>query len=237
MANNPKAFRIVLGILAYGGMAVLGLGTLLLLRSLSLAARGQRAEGTVIAHVGSRDSDDRTTVRAVVRFRADGREVEFTNPVGTDPPLHKVNDRVTVLYWPPEPEGAVIDGFAELYLQPIIVAGMGLCLLAIGGGFLWGPAWFASRRQRIILEGLPVPAKVVAIRQDKSVTVDDQSPWVIVAVFKDEWTGQTIQCTSHYLWANPAPDYPVGSEVTVYYLQGRPHKHAFQLDKIQEADE
>jgi hypothetical protein len=236
MANDPKAFRIVLRVLAYGGMAVLGIGAMLLLRSLLIAALGQRTEGTVIANVGSKDTEV-TTVQAVVRFQADGREVEFTSPGGTYPPLHKVKDRVTVLYWPGKPEEAVISGFAELYLQPTVVAGMGLFLLAVGGGFLWGPAWFVRRRQRILLDGLPVQAKVVAIRIDKSVTVDEQSPWVIVAAFKDDLTGQTIQCTSHYLWADPAPHYPVGSEVTVYYLQGRPQKHAFQLDKIQQTDE
>jgi hypothetical protein len=79
-----------------------------------------------------------------------------------------------------------------------------------------------------------VQAKVITIRRDESVTVNSRSPWVIDAEFKDEITGQTVRCTSHYLWANPALQYPVGTEVTVYYLPDQQAKYAFQLDKTDE---
>jgi hypothetical protein len=230
MARSQRASRIVFRIVAYGGIVIISLGALILLRTLAIATIGERAEGTVIGNVWSKGL--RRTARAKVRFEVHDRTVEFTSAVAMSPPLHHVDDRVTVFYWPGQPEVAVIDGFAEWYLRPMILVGFGLFFLAIGGGFLWGPAWFAGRRQRIIAEGVPVQAKVIAIRQDKSVEVDHQSPWVIVAEFKDEITGQTIPCTSHYLWANPALEYPVGSEVTIYHLQDQPNKYAFQLDRI-----
>jgi hypothetical protein len=206
---------------------IFSLGALILLRTLAIAAIGERAEGTVIGNVWS--TGLRRTARATVRFEAGGRTIEFTSAVGMSPPLHHVDDRVTVFYWPGKPEVAIIGGFAEWYLRPMVLGGFGLFFLAIGGGFLWGPAWFVRRRQRIIAEGVPVQAKVIAIRQDRSVKVDHQSPWVIVAEFKDEITGQTVPCTSQYLWADPALQYPVGSEVTVYHLQDRPDQYAFQL--------
>jgi hypothetical protein len=218
------AFRIV----AYGGIAIISLGALILLRTLAIAAFGERAEGIVIRNVWSRGL--RRTAQAVVRFEADGQTVEFKSPVGMSPPLHHVNDKVTVFHWPGRPEVAVIDGFAECFLRPMILGGFGVFFLAIGGGFLWGPAWFARKRQHIIAEGVPVQAKVIAIRRDESVKVDHQSPWVIVAEFKDEVTGQSVPCTSHYLWTDPASEHPVGSEVTVYHLQDQPGKYAFQLD-------
>lgn len=237
MAENRKAARIVFRCLAFGGIVVLGIAAAMLLQTLALVIRGERAEGTVIDIVWKNNTDADSTGSAKVHFQADGRTVEFTSFVGMKPPLHKVHDRVTVFYWPDKPENAVICNFLELYLQPIVAGGMGLILLAIGGGFLWGPAWFARRRQRVILDGLPVQARVVAVRIDRSVTVNDQSPWIIVAVFKDDVSGQPIECTSHYLWADPTPQYPVGCEVTIYYLQGQPQKHAFQLDKLPETSE
>jgi hypothetical protein len=234
MARSSRAARIVFGILAYGGIALLGLGALILLRTLAIAAFGERTEGIVIENVWSNDVD--STAQAVVRFEVEGRTVEFKSEVGTAPPLHQVNDRVTVYYWPGKPEEAVIAGFAEWYLRPLVLSAFGLVFLGIGGGFLWVPGWFARKRQRIIANGVPVQAKVFAIRRDTSLTVNDQSPWVIVAQFRDGISGQTISCTSHYLWEDPAGKYSVGSEVTVYYLPDQPEKYAFQFDETQEED-
>jgi hypothetical protein len=235
MARSPRAARIVFRILAYGGIALVGLGAAILLRTLAIAAIGERAEGTVIGNVWSHGL--RRTARAMVRFEVNGRTIEFTSAVGMSPPLHHVNDRVTVYYWPGEPEVAVISGFAEWYLRPIICGAFGLFFLALGGGFLWGPAWLIRKRQRIIELGVPVQAKVITIRRDNSVRVDGQSPWVIAAEFKDEIAGQTIACTSHYLWADPQPAYAPGGEVTVYHLQDQPAKYAFLLDKTEEKAE
>jgi hypothetical protein len=232
MARTPRAARIVFGILAYGGIALLGLGAVILLRTLAIAALGQRAEGVVIDNVW--DHSMEPTARATVRFEADGRTVEFTSQVGTSPPLHHVDDRVTVFYWPGRPEEAVIESFAEWYLRPIVLFAFGLVFLAIGGGFLWGPGWFARKRQRILNEGVPTQAIVLAIRRDHSLKVNDQSPWVIDAEFKDEITGQTIPCTSHYLWTDPTLEYHVGGKVTVYYMPDQPDKYAFQVEKTEE---
>jgi hypothetical protein len=200
-----------------------------LANTLAVAARGQRAEGVVVSNVWD-NAGETPTASAVVRFETAGRTIEFTSPVGTNPPLHRVNDPVSVYYWPDKPEAAVVGSFAEWYLQPIVLSVMGLVLLAIGGGFLWVPAWLARRRQAIILNGLRVRAKVTAVRRDESLQVNGRSPWVIDAEFKDDMTDGTIPCTSHYLWTNPAPRFHPGSEVTVYYLQGWPKKHAFDLD-------
>src|SRR5262249_37833729 len=157
MAHSQRASRIAFGILAYGGIALLSLGALFLLRTLAITAFGERAEGIVISNDwrNELDSEGRAiaSVRAIVRFEAEGRTVEFTSAIGTSRPLHQVNDTVRVYYWPSHPEDAIIGGFAEWFLRPMIVGGIGLVLLAIGGGFLWGPAWFARRRRHIIAKG------------------------------------------------------------------------------------
>jgi hypothetical protein len=234
MASSRRASRIVFRILAFGGIGLISLGAVMLLRTLAIAAVGERADGVVIGNVWSKGS--RGTAHAVVRFEANGRTIEMTSPVGTSPPLHHVDDKVTVYYWPGKPEVAIIKGFAEWYLRPMILCGFGLFFVSVGGGFLWGPAWFARRRQRIIAEGVPVQARVIAVRRDNTVKVDNQSPWVIDAEFKDEITNQIVPCTSHYLWADPTPEYPVGSDVTVYYLPDQPNKYAFKTEQAQDED-
>jgi hypothetical protein len=231
MARGKTAFKVVLKILACGGLALIGLGTLILLRTLAITAFGKQTDGTVIDNYFD-PGLAQPSYYAIVRFDADGQPVEFRSAVGTSPPLHHVNDKVTVYYWPGDPEVAVIDGFAERYLRPTVASAFGLFFLALGGAFLWVPAWLARRRARIIASGVRVQAKVIAIRRETSVAVDHQSPWVIVAEFRDRINAQTVTCTSHYLWTDPVRAYPVGSEVTVYYLPDQPQKYVFQVDRI-----
>jgi hypothetical protein len=229
MARGEGVYKFVIRAFAYGGIALLVFAAVLLFRTLRVDSLGSRADGVVIRN--DWDGGDEATAHATVRFEAEGRTVEFTSQVGTSPPLHAVGDRVTVYFWPGRPEEAVLGGFAEQYLRSLVPGVLGLIFLAIGGSLLWGPGWLARRRARIVAGGLPVRAKVTAIRRDESLEVNGQSPWVIVAVFKDEETGRLVECKSHYLWADPTPDHPPGSEVTVYYLAGRPEKHAFDLGK------
>jgi hypothetical protein len=67
---------------------------------------------------------------------------------------------------------------------------------------------------------------------------DDSSFWIIVAEVADKNLGKEGVFTSHAFandprtnryWANPKRDYPIGSEITVYYLPENPRNHAFDL--------
>ena len=59
-----KAGRIIFGFLAFGGVAAIALAALILLRTLALAAFGERAEGIVIDNVRT---DIDSAPQAVVR--------------------------------------------------------------------------------------------------------------------------------------------------------------------------
>jgi hypothetical protein len=239
MSQSSRTTRIIFRVIAFGGIAALALAALILMRTLAIAAFGERTEGIVIDNVRP---DIDSSPQAVVRFEAEGQTIEFTNPVGfrvetaswASKPLHQINDRVTVYYWPGNPQTAVIKGFADWYLRPIVLSAFGLVFLAIGGGFLWGPGWLVRRRQRIIEGGVPVQAKVTAVRLDSSLEVNDQSPWVIDAEFTDSITGRSVKCTSHYLWTDPTLQHPVGSAVTIFHLQDRLDKYAFLLEEKRE---
>jgi hypothetical protein len=236
MLPHSRTARVVFGAIAFAGVAAIVLALGILLQTLAIVAFGNQAEGIVIDNVRA---DVDSSLQAVVRFEAEGKTIEFTNPVGASietvswasRPLHEVNDRVTVSYWPGHPQTAVIKGFADWYLRPLILSAFGLIFLAIGGGLLWGPRWFARRRQHIIEEGIPVQATIMKVRLDRSLEVNGRSPWVIEAEFKESITGRSAKCTSHYLWTDPAPEHPVGSEITVFYLPDRPGKYAFLLEE------
>ena len=72
-----------------------------------------------------------------VRFQTkDGETIEFTPGNGSNPPMYEVNDHVPVIYNSDYPSVAVINSFIEIWLGPVIYAGLGLLLL-ISSGFQW----------------------------------------------------------------------------------------------------
>jgi Protein of unknown function (DUF3592) len=64
----------------------------------TFVAAASVAQGTVGELVASHSSDS-TTYRPTVRFTtADGRSIEFTSGVSTNPPVYSRGDQVEVLY-------------------------------------------------------------------------------------------------------------------------------------------
>ncbi|GGJ23168.1 DUF3592 domain-containing protein [Deinococcus roseus] len=68
-----------------------------------------------------------------------GKTLIFRNPLGSDP-HPDIGDRVTVLYDPQKPASATISSFADLWMIPCILLGLGLCFGGVG--------WFVFRLSR-----------------------------------------------------------------------------------------
>ncbi|MGK7874877.1 MAG: DUF3592 domain-containing protein [Xenococcaceae cyanobacterium] len=72
-----------------------------------------------------------------VRFQTlEGKTIEFTPGNGSNPPMYEVNDHVPVVYNRDDPNYAVINSFIEIWLGPVIYAGLGLLLL-VYSSFQW----------------------------------------------------------------------------------------------------
>jgi hypothetical protein len=122
---------IALLILSIGALIVAG-GILLGQGSLRLVLQGAQAEGEVIEL-----RQDGQMYEPVIRFRvADGtwREVK---DLGTGAPDFAVGDRVTVLYWPDDPDSFRLDTFERLWMNAIVVTCFGIFWLLFGG-VAWG---------------------------------------------------------------------------------------------------
>jgi Protein of unknown function (DUF3592) len=220
------------------GVVAVGIAVWLLYSTHQFKATARPAEGVVtrLEWSSSRDSNGResSTAHPWVRFQSEGRTVEFRGGAGTSPPAYREGDKVRVLYQPGQPQEARIDGFWEAFVGPIIAGGIGTVFTVIGLGCLVVPALGTRKRRRARELGIPVKAKVIEVGRNHSVTINGRSPWVLVAEFQDPATGKSCAFTSHNLWVNPEPHYPVGSEVTVFYLPEKPSVNAFQIENLPE---
>jgi hypothetical protein len=222
----------------FGGLAVTliglifgGVGAWLMIDALRFNAAAHRAEGTVVRlnWKTSRDNKGHSSSSAypVVRFQAEGREVQFEGSVGASPPHYDVGEKVTVLYAPGHPDDARIESTFEQFIFPGIFLGLGVLGLLIGLAMLIVPGVTARRHQQALARGRLVKARVVRVHNDTP-PVRGRSPWVIVAEYRDPESGKTLVFKSPPIWNDPEARYPVGSEVQVVYLPDNPAMYQFQ---------
>jgi hypothetical protein len=134
---ETQSYRTIVPILAAVAVLLLGIGVYQSLAISRLEAHGLRAEGRVVRmNSESRSSGGGYTYYPVVRFRTAGNStVEFKDSVGTNPPMHRTGDKVTVLYLPGDPQRqAIIDrGFVLNWAIPAVIFlfAAGLAMLCV----------------------------------------------------------------------------------------------------------
>ncbi|MFJ4526665.1 DUF3592 domain-containing protein [Streptomyces sp. NPDC088810] len=132
---------ITFGAIAFGGLFLV-IGLILAGVSASFLADAERVRGTVVA-LEWRDDHSEVSRRKrvadgpvaypVVEFTAaDGTRRTFRDSTGSNPPAYERGERVEVLYRADSPEDARINGFASLWLLPLIFGGIGLVFAGIG---------------------------------------------------------------------------------------------------------
>lgn len=77
--------------------------------------------------------DEGVTYAPVIRFTGPGgRAVEFTESVSSNPPAHRVGERVKILYRPEDPSRARVASTLSLYLLAIIFGVIGGIVSIVG---------------------------------------------------------------------------------------------------------
>ncbi|EFL36967.1 predicted protein [Streptomyces viridochromogenes DSM 40736] len=132
---------VVFGAIAFGALFMI-VGLILAGVSVSYLAGAERAPGRVVAlewrndHTSSsrkKRVNDEPAAYPVIEFTSnDGTPRKFRDAAGTNPPSYEVGEQVEVLYRADSPEDARINGFASLWLLPLIFGGIGLLFSGIG---------------------------------------------------------------------------------------------------------
>ncbi|MFF0227964.1 DUF3592 domain-containing protein [Streptomyces sp. NPDC004629] len=138
---------IVWGAIAFGAL-FLGIGLVLTGVSVSFLASAERTRGTVVGMEWRYDQrndrggvsrtrrvHDEPVAYPVVEFTsADGIRRTFRSDTGANPPAYEEGAGVEVRYRADSPEDARINGFASLWLLPLVFGGIGLVIAGIGTG-------------------------------------------------------------------------------------------------------
>ncbi|MXO91185.1 DUF3592 domain-containing protein [Pontixanthobacter aquaemixtae] len=219
------------------GMVFASIGIGFLWSDLQLAEVGMRSEGSVIDLSRSRNSDSGDSYRPVVAFYdEDGTRHEFVGQVGSNPSSHSRGDAVTVIYDPAEPGDAMIDGFMDRFLLPVIFIGMGSLFALIGGGLMLA-VW---RRRKIIAQlkrsGIPIMAEFIECYRDNSTKVNGRSPYRVVAQATHPVTGTLQSFKSDPVWIDLSRQL-AGERVTVLVDPVKPKRSYIDLSEFVGPDE
>jgi Protein of unknown function (DUF3592) len=119
--------------LLLAGTGLLALGVHQSRALLRLEASGVRVPGTVTSLVSSTSNSGEITYYPRVTYTdGAGRRVVFKDSTGTNPPLYRIGESVTVLYLPADAARAIIDRGAWNWLPSALLYVLGGALFAVG---------------------------------------------------------------------------------------------------------
>ena len=134
--SSPRSLFIAARVLFLAGFALLCIAAFLTWRTSSFIQRSQTAAGTITALVPV--SQHEITYAPVFSFKtADGQAWSVRSHTSSNPPDFAVNDSVTVLYDPSDPQHAQIDTFGQLWFVPILLGSMGTFSFIMAAGFVF----------------------------------------------------------------------------------------------------
>lgn len=187
-----------------------------------LSWRGAVVEGSVLrtADDPSITVNEQPATLIDFSYSVDGREYVARSSVFDADAARRVAEagRVPVQYLPSKPEVARIEGTMLAPGWPVGLVVLPFMVLTLGP--LLFVAYSAQRTLRAWRYGVPVQARVTALEERTSTSVNGRHPWVLRWTFEmndASWTGSLTALSDYELRT-----YADAKELTVLALRGRP---------------
>lgn len=131
--------EMIIGIVMVGvGFLMIGIALFSLIHTRNFINNSEKTQGTVILNLYQADSEGGGGYTPIFEFRTlQGKKMEVSSNLGTNPPQFKVGQIVEVLYDPENPEGARINKGLNLYYVPSFLGLFGLIVGGTGAFFFF----------------------------------------------------------------------------------------------------
>lgn len=224
-----NVFRLVGGIFALVGAAMLAISLFLLAQRNEASRDDLRTAGVVHALAPGRDQDGGVTYTAIVRFAdRQGQMHEFPDGIASRPPRFSRGERVPVLYDPQTPERAVIDDLWGRLGALLIIGPLGLLFAILGATLLIVDLRAGRRKARLLRGGQPIQARFLHVFRDTRIARNGDHPYRVVAQGQDPRTGALRRFESEPVWVDPT-DRLQGRTITVLADPRDPDTHHMDL--------
>jgi hypothetical protein len=217
--------RLFLGI----GIVAVAIGAVWTFTTARFVSGAERTGGTVIDLSRSEDSEGSVTYSPIVRFKVEGRTIQFTASSSSSSPP-SVGERVEVLYDPDDPHDARLSGFLDLWGGPMIVGGLGIVFAVIGSAIVW-----ATRKpseadvQSLRMNGLLVQGTSPRVVSCENIDVAGRSPFRVDVDIHDPTKNEVRVLESEHVWFDPTPHVQNRESLDVYVDRNDPERYLVDL--------
>jgi hypothetical protein len=189
------------GVFATIGAALFVSGAVVAWNVQSFRAHASRADGTVVALVGSPNSG---STPVVVFDGPNGEPVRIQGSVASSPPAYAEGEKVTVFYDPQNPKEASIDGFFDEWFVTVLLGGIGLVFMSFGVPVV---AWTVLRGRKVKWlreRGRRVQVRIQQVGLDTRVRVNGRHPFRIIGEWLDATSNTVHIYKSDMLFSDPS---------------------------------
>ena len=136
-AEDAGSTLLLIGLIFMGvGVPMFAVAVFLFFRTRRFLETAVDTTGTIIDLIASRSSEGGTVYRAVVAFKtSEGRDVQWTESMASNPPAGQPGDEVPVKYDPTNPEEARIAKPFRLWFLPGLLGLLGGLFGGLGAVF------------------------------------------------------------------------------------------------------
>jgi hypothetical protein len=200
----------------------------------SFLSEAIKTEGTVVrfddSWAGRSNFSQHTRVyRPVVRFTdRNGLQQEFISSSGSNPPGYKEGEKVEILYLAKEPQNAMINEFFSLWGGSTILGGLGVLFFLIGGGIFIFPLLKKRKNDSLRAEGTPIEAEFHSVSMNRTVSVDGNCPFQVIAQWQNPATSKVHIFKSDNIWYDPT-QFIQNKRIRVYIERNNPKRYYVDL--------
>lgn len=190
--------------------------------------RAVKVQGTVTALIPSR-SDNSTTYKPVVSYTTkEGKQIEFTSSVSSNPPSYHEGETVEIFYDPADPYDADINGFASLWLAPLILGILGTVFFLIGFLIILFGKMKEKKIDDLKFNGRSIITKFDNVNINYNYKVNGRSPYVIYSQWLNPATNELHVFKSEDIWFDPT-DFISSKEIKVLIDPSNPKKYYMDI--------
>jgi hypothetical protein len=127
-----RTAKVIGTLMVLAAVVAILVGTLCLIKTRQFLAKAAKADGKIV-ELERKDSGDGVTYSPVFSF-TDTSSTQHTvrSSLSSNPPHYAIEEKVSVLYDPQDPQKARIDSFVNLYFVPLVMGIIGAMNLLVG---------------------------------------------------------------------------------------------------------
>jgi hypothetical protein len=190
--------------------SLIGIGLLLgaiamVVSTMNFRTKASATQGVVVDMIQSGGGSSGVMYKPVYEYQdQNGRTHRYTPSASSNPPAHRMGERMLIYFDPQHPEEAAASGFMATWFLPSIFGFLGTIFAAIGFGLFFATLRTRRIKARLAKSGRRIQARYTGTERNHSIRVNGRSPWRLTAQWQNPSSGRVHVFESENIWYDPS---------------------------------